>query len=144
MDHIGIDVHKKESQLCIPGERGELREPRIRTTPERFAAGLGERPRARILVEASTEREWVARGLEGVGHAVIVMYSAKGVASIIAGGVAVLLFERFGSWSACFYGGAMLTLMATVIAFALRLSRSASPIRLAAQPAPVRNSRIGA
>ena len=25
MGHIGIDVHKKESQLCIPGQRGELR-----------------------------------------------------------------------------------------------------------------------
>jgi hypothetical protein len=34
MDHIGIDVHKNESQLCILGERGELREQRIRTTPK--------------------------------------------------------------------------------------------------------------
>ena len=25
MDHIGIDVPKKESQLCIPGAAGELR-----------------------------------------------------------------------------------------------------------------------
>jgi hypothetical protein len=24
MDHIGIDVHKKESQLCIRSEGGEL------------------------------------------------------------------------------------------------------------------------
>ena len=54
MDHIGIDVHKKESQVCILGEDGELSERRIRTTPERFAAVLGERPRARILLEAST------------------------------------------------------------------------------------------
>ena len=41
MDHIGIDVHKKESQLCILGEDGELSERRIRTTPERFAASWG-------------------------------------------------------------------------------------------------------
>ena len=33
---------------------------------------LGTRPRARILIEASTESEWVARGLEALGHAVIV------------------------------------------------------------------------
>jgi transposase len=72
MDHIGIDVHKMESQLCILGEDGQLREPRIRTTPERFAAVLGDRPRARILLEASTESEWVARSLEGLGHEVIV------------------------------------------------------------------------
>src|SRR5262249_2316984 len=70
--HIGIDVHKKESQVCILGEGGELREQRISTTPERFAAVLGERPRARILLEASTESEWVARCLERLGHEVIV------------------------------------------------------------------------
>jgi hypothetical protein len=56
MHHIGIDVHKKDSQVCLLGEGGELREQRIRTTPERFAAVLGERPQARILLEASTER----------------------------------------------------------------------------------------
>jgi transposase len=33
---------------------------------------LGGRPRARILLEASTESEWVARHLEGLGHEVIV------------------------------------------------------------------------
>jgi transposase len=67
MDHIGIDVHKKESQICILAEGGELVEQRIRTEPERFAAVLGGRPRARILVEASTNSEWVARCLEGTG-----------------------------------------------------------------------------
>ena len=72
MDHIGIDVHKKESQICILAEGGELIEQRIRTEPERFAAVLGERPRARIVIEASTESEWVARCLEGLGHAVVV------------------------------------------------------------------------
>jgi transposase len=33
---------------------------------------LGHRPRARILIEASTESEWVARCLEELGHEVIV------------------------------------------------------------------------
>ena len=33
---------------------------------------LGARPRARILLEASTESEWVARHLESLGHDVIV------------------------------------------------------------------------
>jgi hypothetical protein len=32
---------------------------------------LGTRPTARILLEASTESEWVARQLEGFGHEVI-------------------------------------------------------------------------
>jgi transposase len=53
-------------------EGGELIEQRIRTEPERFAAVFGPRPRARILLEASTDSEWVARCLEGLGHEVIV------------------------------------------------------------------------
>ena len=72
MDHIGIDVHKKESQICILAEGGELLEQRIRTEPERFAAVFGARPRGRIVLETSTESEWVARCLEGLGHEVIV------------------------------------------------------------------------
>src|SRR5437867_3202062 len=72
MEYVGIDLHKKESQICLLTEAGEVMEWRIRTDPERFAAVLGGRPRARILVEASTESEWVARCLEGLGHEVIV------------------------------------------------------------------------
>ena len=84
MDHTGIDLHKKESQICILGAEGELIEQRVRTTPASFADVLGHRPRARILLEASTESEWVAWGLEGLGHEVIVadpnfapMYAAR-------------------------------------------------------------------
>jgi transposase len=67
MDHIGIDVHKRESQIYILAEGGEVIERRIRTEPERFDAVLGTRPRARIVIEA-----WVARCLEALGHEVIV------------------------------------------------------------------------
>jgi MFS transporter, OFA family, oxalate/formate antiporter len=49
-----------------------------------------------------------------------VLYSGKGVASIIGSGVAALLFERFGTWSACVYGSAALALIAAMIAFGLR------------------------
>ena len=72
MDHIGIDVHKKDSQICILTEQGELLERRVRTEPGRFAEVLGPRPRARILIESATESEWVARCLEALGHEVIV------------------------------------------------------------------------
>jgi len=72
MDHVGIDVHKRDSQICILAEGGEVIERRIRTEAERFAAVLGARPRARLLIEASTDSEWVARCLEALGHEVIV------------------------------------------------------------------------
>ena len=72
MEHIGIDVHKNQSQICILTREGELIEKRIVTERRRFAAVLGSRPRARILIEASTESEWVARCLEALGHEVVV------------------------------------------------------------------------
>jgi transposase len=72
MDSIGLDLHKRESQLCTITEDGELVEQRIVTARERFTAVLGTRAPARILLEASTESEWVARHLEFLGHTVIV------------------------------------------------------------------------
>ena len=65
-------MHKKESQICILAEGGELIERRVRTEPACLAEVLGDRVRARILIEASTESEWGARCLEELGHEVIV------------------------------------------------------------------------
>jgi transposase len=72
VDHIGIDLHQRESQICIETDQGEVLEKRIRTERERFIAVFGKRPRAKILLEAMTEAEWVARCLEELGHEVIV------------------------------------------------------------------------
>src|SRR5262249_45656373 len=47
-------------------------ERRVRTEGERFAAILGGKTKARVLIEASTESEWVARCIEALGHEVIV------------------------------------------------------------------------
>ncbi|MGH9886058.1 MAG: IS110 family transposase [bacterium] len=71
-DTIGLDLHKRESQRCILTEGGELIERRITTSRARFAEVLGHRPAARILLEASTERECVAGHLESLGHTVII------------------------------------------------------------------------
>ena len=72
MENVGIDVHKNQSQIAILTAEGELIETRICTERKRFETVLGSRPRARILIEASTESEWVARCLEELGHEVIV------------------------------------------------------------------------
>jgi transposase len=84
MEYVGIDLHKKESQICILAEGGELIERRVRTERGRFAEVFARRPQSRILLEASTESEWVARCLEGLGHEVVVadpnfapMYAAR-------------------------------------------------------------------
>ena len=56
----------------------------VRTEAVRFASVLGGRQRARIMIEASTGSERVARCVEAVGHEVIVadpnfapMYSTR-------------------------------------------------------------------
>jgi transposase len=73
MLNIGLDLHKRETQLCVLDEAGTVQlERRIPTTRAAFTGLLGERPAARILVEAGTESEWVAQHLERLGHEVIV------------------------------------------------------------------------
>jgi transposase len=72
MEMTGIDLHKRESQLCIADAEGHVTERRIVTSRDRFTAVLGALPPARILVEASTESEWVACHLESLGHDVVV------------------------------------------------------------------------
>ncbi len=72
MDTIGLDLHKRESQLCIGHGDGTITERRIVTSRERFTAVLGGQPPAHVLLEAGTESEWVARHLESLGHRVVV------------------------------------------------------------------------
>jgi hypothetical protein len=63
----------QEGKPALHPERGRRAARAARAHhPARFADVLGDRPRARILLEASTESEWVARCLERLGHEVIV------------------------------------------------------------------------
>jgi OFA family oxalate/formate antiporter-like MFS transporter len=52
-----------------------------------------------------------------------VLYTAKGVASIIGGWFGAFLYERSGSWSMGFYGSAVMALIAAAMAVGLRASR---------------------
>jgi OFA family oxalate/formate antiporter-like MFS transporter len=48
------------------------------------------------------------------------LYSAKGFASLLGGGLAAILFERTGTWDYAFYASATLALLAAVMALYLR------------------------
>jgi transposase len=72
VEYGAIDLHKKESQVRIITLDGEVLDRRIVTARDRFTALFWGRPRMRILIEASTESEWVAQHLESLGHEVIV------------------------------------------------------------------------
>jgi transposase len=71
-EYIGLDLHKRESQLCILTADGQVLERRIRTARAWLAEVFAGRPRARVLLEAGTESEWVARCIEAHGHEVVV------------------------------------------------------------------------
>jgi transposase len=72
MEYGAIDLHKKESQIRIVTENGQISDQRIATTRDRLTHVFWGRPRMRILIEASTESEWVAQHLESMGHDVVV------------------------------------------------------------------------
>jgi OFA family oxalate/formate antiporter-like MFS transporter len=55
-----------------------------------------------------------------------VLYTAKGVASIMGGWVAAMLYEQTGSWSMGFYGSALMALIAAGMALGLRASTAPS------------------
>jgi OFA family oxalate/formate antiporter-like MFS transporter len=66
-----------------------------------------------------------------------VLYTAKGVASIIGGWFGAFLFEQVGTWTVAFYGSAVMALIAAGIAVALRAStapsRAAAPVAVVAK-----------
>jgi OFA family oxalate/formate antiporter-like MFS transporter len=64
-----------------------------------------------------------------------VLYTAKGVASIIGGWFAALLYEQSGSWTTGFYGSALMALIAAGIAVKLRTSSVAPKPKAAGVPA---------
>lgn len=73
MVYGAIDLHMRFSQLRIIDAEGKVvRDRRVPTTRERLVTAFASDGPMRILVEASTESEWVAQALEAAGHAVIV------------------------------------------------------------------------
>jgi MFS transporter, OFA family, oxalate/formate antiporter len=66
-----------------------------------------------------------------------VLYTAKGVASIIGGWFGALLYEQFGTWSVGFYGSAVMALVAAAMAYGLRAAVAPSQAP-AAVPVPAK------
>ena len=74
MDYVGIDLHKRESQIFVFSADGGVREKRIKTDRTQFAKTLPQlaAPGSRLLIEASTESAWAAKALKALGFDVIV------------------------------------------------------------------------
>jgi transposase len=72
MDHVSIDVHKRECQIYILAEGGEVVGASIRIRARGRVPSTAAKRSSSVRMRCSTESEWVARGLEALGHEVIV------------------------------------------------------------------------
>lgn len=73
MEYVAIDLHLRRSQFRIGLQDGTVvQEGRCATTRAEFTRVFGRRAAMRILLESSTDSEWVAQHLESLGHEVIV------------------------------------------------------------------------
>jgi transposase len=74
MEYGAIDLHLRRSQVRIIDEQEQVvLDRRVDTTRAEFERLFGGRARMRILIESSTESEWVAQYLEGLGHEAMVV-----------------------------------------------------------------------
>jgi transposase len=73
MEYVAIDLHKRRSQIRIVHEDGSVvLERKVDTSRPDLDRVFAGRAALRILMESSTESEWVAQHLEALGHEVIV------------------------------------------------------------------------
>jgi transposase len=73
MEYGAIDLHKRYTWIrIVTADDVVTLERRVPTTREQLTAVFHGRPRTRVLIESSTESEWVAQTIEGCGHEVVV------------------------------------------------------------------------
>lgn len=73
MEYVAIDLHLRRSQFRIGFQDGTVvKDGKCDTTRAEFTRVFSAGGPMRILVESSTESEWVAQHLESLGHEVIV------------------------------------------------------------------------
>jgi len=69
MVHVGVDLHKRVSQIAVLTAEGVLTQHRIANTPDRVHRFFAQLPSpARVAIEASGTWWWLADLLEGLGH----------------------------------------------------------------------------
>jgi transposase len=73
---IGLDLGDRSSWYCVLDETGHVvLEPRLSTTPQAMKEVFGGMPRSRIALETGMHSPWVSRGLNELGHEVIVAHA---------------------------------------------------------------------
>lgn len=73
MDHVGIDVHQKYSQVCEMVGKEVVSRVQVATTEAWLRRHFEGREQMRILIECGGSSRWVARLLRELGHQVVVV-----------------------------------------------------------------------
>jgi len=78
MDHVGIDVHQKYSEICtLSAEAKVLKRQNIPTTETAMRRSFGRRRRARIEFECGQMSPRLYRLLRNWGHEVVVVNTRR-------------------------------------------------------------------
>lgn len=72
MQYGAIDLHRRSSVICLAKPDGSYEEQSVATTRAGLSAFFQGREPCRLVIESSTESEWVARLLEELGHEPVV------------------------------------------------------------------------
>lgn len=72
MEHVGIDLGGRESQICIRNEQGQIVEE-ARVPTRELGSYLAKRPSGRVILETCAEAFYVAEGAKQSGHEVRVV-----------------------------------------------------------------------
>jgi transposase len=73
MEYCGIDLHQKNSEICVIDEDGvEMERTRFATSRKRLTRYFEGKPRMVVVIEAGGSSQWVSRLIEELGHEVVV------------------------------------------------------------------------
>jgi transposase len=65
---VGVDLHKRMSQIAVLSDQGKVTQRRLANDATRIGQFFHELPPARVAIEASGTWWWLVDLLEGLGH----------------------------------------------------------------------------
>lgn len=75
---IGLDVHKRETQICVMNENGKIvEETRITSDRDELRAALAQHKGARVVLESSLCWEWAYDTVKDAGFDVVLSHPRK-------------------------------------------------------------------
>jgi len=101
MVHVGVDLHKRSSQLAVLMPDGEVTQQRLENDPKRLEQFFAQLPPgARIAIEASGTWWWLVDLVERLGHHAVLSNPKQTKA--IAGAVSRMTGSMPSGWPCSF------------------------------------------